>query len=343
MDDLEKFIKTKILPVLKPRTRYIFRGENRKYKDPEKPISSGLYRLYCVKKKMLENDCLIIEKETVHMARKYFSLQTSNIEILTELQHYGGKTALIDFTYNLHIAIFFACSGGTPRKTGYLYIYPANGFIQKKEIEYNDNETGEDILVEPVSRGPRPIAQHSVFIHADKGYLDCNKYKCIIVKIDATIKKKLLECLSQHYNIKGETVFNDIFGFIKEQDIRLYEIENYMKGMVYSKNNNYSEAEKYFNKVIKLNPQDPFAYHGRGFAKMQQDNKLGAIYDYNKAIQVDPWFTLAYYSLGDIQQGSGKIQEAIQSFKKAKALAEQFKDQDLLDRINARLNQINPK
>ena len=28
-----------------------------------------------------------------------------------ELQHYGGKTTLIDFTQNIYIALFFACNG----------------------------------------------------------------------------------------------------------------------------------------------------------------------------------------------------------------------------------------
>lgn len=35
----------------------------------------------------------------------------SKIKILIDLQHYGGKTTIIDFTYNRYIALFFACHG----------------------------------------------------------------------------------------------------------------------------------------------------------------------------------------------------------------------------------------
>ena len=41
---------------------------------------------------------------------------TTDIEILTELQHFGGKTNLIDFTEDYLIAIFFACDGSHERE-----------------------------------------------------------------------------------------------------------------------------------------------------------------------------------------------------------------------------------
>ena len=37
--------------------------------------------------------------------------QALDFEILTEIQHYGGKTNLIDFTTDYFIALFFACDG----------------------------------------------------------------------------------------------------------------------------------------------------------------------------------------------------------------------------------------
>ena len=42
--------------------------------------------------------------------------QLKDLEILAELQHLGAATCLIDFTYNAHIALWFACqpcSGGS--------------------------------------------------------------------------------------------------------------------------------------------------------------------------------------------------------------------------------------
>ena len=37
--------------------------------------------------------------------------ETTDFEILTEIQHYGGKTNLIDFTIDYLVALFFACDG----------------------------------------------------------------------------------------------------------------------------------------------------------------------------------------------------------------------------------------
>ena len=44
-------------------------------------------------------------------AAKNYTYETDTFEILTELQHYGGNTNLIDFTTDNHIALFFACNG----------------------------------------------------------------------------------------------------------------------------------------------------------------------------------------------------------------------------------------
>lgn len=51
------------------------------------------------------------------MEAKEYTDKTNKFEILTELQHYGGNTNLIDFTTDALVAIFFACDG-EPEKTG---------------------------------------------------------------------------------------------------------------------------------------------------------------------------------------------------------------------------------
>ena len=56
-----------------------------------------------------------MEKNIVEKARTLFPPSTSNIEILTDLRHYGGDVTLIDFSYNLYVALFFACNGNFDR------------------------------------------------------------------------------------------------------------------------------------------------------------------------------------------------------------------------------------
>ena len=45
-----------------------------------------------------------------NILNEYLIMDSDELEILTELQHYGGTTNLIDFTTDYLIAIFFACA-----------------------------------------------------------------------------------------------------------------------------------------------------------------------------------------------------------------------------------------
>ena len=83
----------------------IFRGEPKCYDK----VSSNLYReLEAVK--VNYSDINSIQAEIADEAKAYTS-ETDTFEILTLLQHYGGKTNLIDFTTNYNVALFFACYG----------------------------------------------------------------------------------------------------------------------------------------------------------------------------------------------------------------------------------------
>ena len=69
---------------------YIFRGEPQHYDK----VSSSLYREYG----QVEEETFQIEtvqREILEQARRYTD-ETDEVEILTQLQHYGGKTNLID-------------------------------------------------------------------------------------------------------------------------------------------------------------------------------------------------------------------------------------------------------
>ena len=95
---------------------YIFRGEPKCYTE----VSSGLWRGY---QQILRDDLDIerIQKEIViNHARQHIAGSISNnnlgfghsdLQILIQLQHYGGKTNLIDFTTDVRVALFFACDG----------------------------------------------------------------------------------------------------------------------------------------------------------------------------------------------------------------------------------------
>ena len=103
---------------------YIFRGESQCHDK----ISSGLYReLRTVKAKY--SDIVEVQAEIVRDARAYTD-KTGDFEILTELQHYGGKTNLIDFTTNYKVAIFF-CMLRAARQARSGYYHAENGESKK--------------------------------------------------------------------------------------------------------------------------------------------------------------------------------------------------------------------
>ena len=85
---------------------YIFRGEPEFY--PE--VASSLYRQYQGDIDIDNFDIEIVQTEILNEAKEYTN-ETDRFEILSELQHFGGKTNLIDFTTDYLIALFFACDG----------------------------------------------------------------------------------------------------------------------------------------------------------------------------------------------------------------------------------------
>ena len=129
--------------------------------------------------------------------------ETAEREILTEIQHYGGKTNLIDFTTDYFIAIYFACSGH-PKEVG-------------RVILLEKGEEIRNVLVRPRNPRHRVIVQKSVFVQPSKGYIEVPKNN--IVSIPACLKQPLLEHLRKFHNISTETIYNDIHGFIRYQNI----------------------------------------------------------------------------------------------------------------------------
>jgi len=83
---------------------------------------------------------------------------------------------------------------------------------------------------------------------------------------------------------------------------------------------NDKNAIRYFDKVIKLEPENNRAYFHRGvsYGEMgQYENSLSSI---NKAIELDPDKGLFYYGRGRVYLLSGDKEKAIEDFKQAAAM-----------------------
>ncbi len=161
-------------------------------------VSSGLYRK-CSDAGNERFDIGRVEKQIIGDARSYTAL-TEDVEILAEIQHYGGATNLIDFTGDYLVALFFACAG-RPGSDGRVVLH------------WPDPET----LVTPKQTNNRIISQKSVFVRPQRGFILPNTRENTI-SVPAGLKDKILHYLDRYHDISRRTVFNDIHGFIRHQD-----------------------------------------------------------------------------------------------------------------------------
>ena len=348
---------------------YIYRGERELHKDPPHngKVSSNLWREYGVEEGHF--DIELVQKEMLAAAKKHtgdlpqdFRLdvitspntvgestqEAIDFEILTEIQHYGGKTNLIDFTTDHFIALFFACDGHDDE----------DGRVILQKIDEIRSMTAH-----PRNPRHRVIAQKSVFLRPPKGFIEPREDE--IVTIPSHLKQPMLEHLRDYHAIFTETIYNDLYGFIRNQDIHGDAYTAFYKGFASQnradeaktpegKQQEYEAAITHYTNAIELKPDLVNVYNNRGnvyadkgdienairdfntaiqLIQLPSDlasahnNRAGtyadkgdfenAIKDYNKAIQLNPDYAEAYYNRGNTYKEKGEIGNAIESYTKA--------------------------
>ena len=269
---------------------YIYRGERKPHDD----ISSALHREY---REYINNKVINIDIEDINMRNAQINLlktvkkhvgdsskgaledfadfaasltrnrtfftDIDELEILTELQHYGGRTNLIDFTTDYLIAIFFACAGH-PEENG-------------RVILLEKTEDIEKMIIHPQTPKHRVVVQKSIFLYPTNGVIDVNEDK--MITIPAILKKSLLKYLRKYHDISTETIYNDIHGFITNQNIQhnayiAYSIaETFHRRALKAKppaerQEAYTEAIKHYNTAIEMNLEIGVAYANRGECRL---------------------------------------------------------------------------
>ena len=263
---------TAVLEIIKELTRksasgnYIYRGERMPYPK----VTSSLYRLY----EDIEAehfDIEVVQTEILAQARWYtrYTGEVNDFEILSQLQHNGGATNLIDFTKDYLIALFFACDG-EPTKAGRVILLSETGAAYEVE--------------EPRSPVHRVIAQKSVFVRPNAGFVEPDS----MVTIDSTLKPTVLEYLRSHHDISTETIYNDLHGFIRHQGIHQSAYTEFHKASTAGSNGDYQEAISHYTNALYLNPQSPAAYNNRGNMYAALGNYRLAISDYEAALGLNP-------------------------------------------------------
>jgi tetratricopeptide (TPR) repeat protein len=84
-----------------------------------------------------------------------------------------------------------------------------------------------------------------------------------------------------------------------------------------SKNDNYDETIKLFTNAIRLEPNNSYAYNGRGNAYRDKGDLEKAITDYTQAIRFNPDYANAYNGRGDTYRDKGDLEKAITNYTQA--------------------------
>ena len=306
---------------------YIFRGIA-KHTNDEKLVSSLLHDRYTKDDQKFFNEYFYpvhIENEIVDSARIHFADKTSNIEILTDLRHYGHAVTLIDFSHSLYIALFFACKSDFEHH-GCLIALKRSEYHQG-DIKYD--EPLEDILntkiIKPSmtqSSRVRVAFQNSVFVHAPKGYIEKKDYEVAI--IDKTLKKPILEILTKLHGINSNTIYNDLAGFIDNEEHQKSALLEFYLGVSSQRQRKYQDAIKHYDKAIELRPQFTEAFNNRGAAKAELGQHKEAMKDYNKAIELNPQYAGALNNRGNAKARLEQHEEAMKDYNKVIELNPQW-------------------
>ena len=284
---------------------YIYRGEPKCYKK----VSSTLYREYEEEIEAESFKIDVVQAEILDEARKYTRETADALEILTELQHHGGKTNLIDFTTDYLIALFFACDGEHD-KAGRVIL------LEKESDDYK--------VEKPPKTVNRVESQKSIFVQASEGFVEPDE----VVTVPKGLKQAMLNYLRKYHDISTETIYNDLHGFITKRSIHESAYTQFHKGRTCQnrgisaktraeKQVWYDKAVGHYTEALALKPDLHVAYNNRGAAYEEKGELDNAIQDFTTAIELNPVYADAYYNSGNAYLQKGELDNAIKNFTMA--------------------------
>ena len=316
---------------------FLYRGEPECYKEApyRGKVSSTVYRQFPDGFDSEMVSLTKVQEEKLKEVRYYSrENQKKNFELLTELQHYGSRTNLIDFTSDYLIALYFACDGPHD-KDGRVILLKKNEETRKK---YH--------IKKPQTPLNRVIAQKSEFAQPPRGFIDFDDIS--VVCISRQLKQWLLLHLRKFQDISTQSIYNDLHGYIRHEALSSskeailplvlaerakelafehssaeerekllqqaidsyttaiqytpYDATIYVEqGRCYSALSKSDIAIETFSKAIFLSPAYIGAYHERGLTYVHNKTWNFAISDFSKAIELNPDYASSYKDRGIVR------------------------------------------
>ena len=283
------------------RNHYIYRGEPKEYDQ----VASSLYRQVPRHRNMNFN-MEDLQQQILDEAKEYvFEKNIKDYELLTEIQHFGGATNLIDFTEDYLIALFFACNG-YPEEPGRVIL------LAEKPADYK--------IIKPAKTINRVVFQKSILVESSTGLIKI--YPNRLVTIPSDLKQPMLNYLQKHHSISHKTIYNDLQGFIGHsayaevsRGFHYQALANDAKCWEDQKEL-FEQAIFHYTEAIRTNPKWIAAHYNRGRAYLLQrqafnkahrndrrnfneiDVLKSAIEDFDETIKLSPDHAAAYCNRG---------------------------------------------
>ena len=188
----------------------------------------------------------------------------TDFQLLSELQHYGAATCLIDFTRNASVALWFACRD-EPQKPGRVvamgsdYLFGVSSLSPEDPVGLlNQDKLWKWNAVYPSTRA---ITQRSVFVFGpskiDEKYFES-------IEIDGGSKGKIREELAKKLAIIEPYLFGDLPGFATshahDRPYSDYTADDcFSLGSTAQQQEFYGEAKEFYGRALELDPQYPGA------------------------------------------------------------------------------------
>ncbi len=233
----------------------------------------------------------------------------TDLQLLSQLQHFGAATGLIDFTWHSLVALWFATSSAHNRQCpGKIIVIDLNDTTQFSKVSHNRNEqtlqrifsletepTTRQLYWEPIFKGDaanRVLRQGSVFVAGHPTGPEMPQDRILLeIEIPFSEKEKIRQELDTLFGVSEQSLFPDVHGYSAANSVSspippLGKPEVFLfKGSDLYQRGEYSRAIDAYDECLRLGPAQPIVYFLRGNARAQIEDYAGAKSDYDVALK----------------------------------------------------------
>ncbi len=281
----------------------------------------------------------------------------SDLQLLSQLQHFGAATGLIDFTWHSLVALWFATSSAHNREcSGKIFAIDLYDTTQFGKVSHNRRDqtlhrifpletdpTTRQLYWEPVFKGDaanRVLRQGSVFLAGHPTGPEMPRDRILLeIEIPFSEKEKIRQELDSLFGISEQSLFPDVHGYSTANSVgspipSLGDPKVFLfKGSDLYQRGEYYRAIGAYDECLRLDPTQAIVYFLRGNARAQTKDYAGAKSDYELALQqfehLSPipgsnqtssdahYRALATFNNGNMNFMLGNYQSAIEDYSEA--------------------------